>query len=214
MASTSGPITLTRTKRPETGTEFVAPRSRAESAVAEILAETLGLERLGAHDGMFAFGGDSETATAVAARLSDVYPVAVTLADVMTSPATPSGISDRLTSLLTDAVENMSEDEVRADAFHAHGSGLNAGRGADDGVAEIAAPHVWVRAYLIHRLRGRIRATERGAQSSVRGCAYPAHRGGNCRSRCERLRQQPVTHARWVPEVRLPMCWRPHPTPG
>ncbi|TCN45142.1 acyl transferase domain-containing protein [Rhodococcus sp. SMB37] len=111
-ASATDPVALTRAERPETGTEFVAPRSGLEDAVAETVAEALGLERLGAHDDLFAFGGDSVTATAVAARLSEAYPVTVTLADVMASPATPSGIAERLTSLLTDAVENMSEEEV------------------------------------------------------------------------------------------------------
>ena len=45
--------------RPELGTQFVAPASAAEIALARIWAEVLEVERVGVHDNFFALGGDS-----------------------------------------------------------------------------------------------------------------------------------------------------------
>ncbi|MGW4242809.1 amino acid adenylation domain-containing protein, partial [Nocardia sp. NPDC004722] len=49
--------------------EFVAPRTPLEHTVAAVLAEVLGLERVGVHDDFFALGGNSLLATQVAARI-------------------------------------------------------------------------------------------------------------------------------------------------
>ncbi|MCX4090722.1 non-ribosomal peptide synthase/polyketide synthase, partial [Nocardia sp. alder85J] len=52
------------------GHEFRAPATAAEQAVAEVFAELLGVDRVGADDDFFALGGNSLLATRVAARLS------------------------------------------------------------------------------------------------------------------------------------------------
>ncbi|WP_460728693.1 amino acid adenylation domain-containing protein, partial [Nocardia heshunensis] len=52
-----------------TSREFVAPRTTVEHTVATVVAEVLGLERVGVHDDFFALGGNSLLATQVAARL-------------------------------------------------------------------------------------------------------------------------------------------------
>ncbi|HSF39093.1 MAG TPA: amino acid adenylation domain-containing protein, partial [Thermoanaerobaculia bacterium] len=55
---------------PERGDDaWVAPRTEAEAALAEIFAEVLGLPRVGAEDDFFALGGHSLTATQVLSRV-------------------------------------------------------------------------------------------------------------------------------------------------
>ncbi|ACY22918.1 amino acid adenylation domain protein [Gordonia bronchialis DSM 43247] len=50
--------------------EFIAPRTQLESVVAEVFAQVLGVERVSVLDGFFELGGNSLSATKVAARLS------------------------------------------------------------------------------------------------------------------------------------------------
>ncbi len=52
----------------ETGRAFSPPRNAAESALAEVWAETLGIERVGIDDGFFALGGDSISSLRLRAR--------------------------------------------------------------------------------------------------------------------------------------------------
>ncbi len=51
------------------GAEFLAPRTPLEHTVAAVVAEVLGLERVGVYDDFFALGGNSLLATQVAARI-------------------------------------------------------------------------------------------------------------------------------------------------
>ncbi|MEU7769457.1 amino acid adenylation domain-containing protein, partial [Nocardia sp. NPDC049190] len=69
-----------------TTTEFVAPRDAAEQVVADVCAEVLGIERVGALDGFFDLGGNSLSATRVAARLSGAFGVDVPLSVIFESP--------------------------------------------------------------------------------------------------------------------------------
>ncbi|WP_168703427.1 amino acid adenylation domain-containing protein [Gordonia paraffinivorans] len=50
--------------------DFVPPRTQLEAIVAEVFAQVLGIERVSVHDGFFELGGNSLSATKVAARLS------------------------------------------------------------------------------------------------------------------------------------------------
>jgi non-ribosomal peptide synthase protein (TIGR01720 family) len=54
--------------RPQLGNEYVAPRTPAERAMAEIWSETLQVERVGVHDNFFELGGDSILAIQLVAR--------------------------------------------------------------------------------------------------------------------------------------------------
>jgi acyl carrier protein len=57
--------------RPDLENAFVAPRSSSEKTVANIFAQVLGLERIGANDNFFDLGGDSLLATQVVSRVRD-----------------------------------------------------------------------------------------------------------------------------------------------
>jgi amino acid adenylation domain-containing protein/non-ribosomal peptide synthase protein (TIGR01720 family) len=54
--------------RPELECEFTAPRNEIERKLADIWAEVLGLERVGAHDNFFDLGGDSIMIVLIAAK--------------------------------------------------------------------------------------------------------------------------------------------------
>ncbi len=59
---------LQRHPRPELPTPFVAPRDGAETALAAVWEELLGVEPVGVHDDFFALGGDSILSLRIVAR--------------------------------------------------------------------------------------------------------------------------------------------------
>ncbi|WP_072812843.1 non-ribosomal peptide synthetase [Rhodococcus zopfii] len=59
--------------------EFVSPATDAERIVADVFAAVLGVETVGAQDDFFALGGNSLSATQVAARLADELGADVTV---------------------------------------------------------------------------------------------------------------------------------------
>lgn len=60
--------TRTLHPRPSLQTEYAAPRNEVEVALAEILQEMLGVERIGVHDNYFELGGDSVLAIQIISR--------------------------------------------------------------------------------------------------------------------------------------------------
>jgi FkbH-like protein len=58
------------TRRPEMAIEYMAPRDRAETMLAETWAIVLGLDRVGIHDNFFDLGGDSVLAIQVISKAS------------------------------------------------------------------------------------------------------------------------------------------------
>ncbi|HEU4872135.1 MAG TPA: amino acid adenylation domain-containing protein [Pyrinomonadaceae bacterium] len=67
-------------------TEYVEPRTHTEKVIAGIYAKVLGIERVGAGDNFFDFGGHSLQATQVVSRLRDAFAVDVTLRDIFEAP--------------------------------------------------------------------------------------------------------------------------------
>ncbi|EGD53374.1 non-ribosomal peptide synthetase, partial [Gordonia neofelifaecis] len=66
--------------------EYVAPADDREAAVAGVFAEVLGLDRVGVATGFFDLGGNSLSATRLAARVSDVLGTSVSVRDVFGAP--------------------------------------------------------------------------------------------------------------------------------
>ena len=72
--------------RPESEVEFVAPRNAVERALADVWAEVLGVERVGAHDNFFELGGHSLLATQIISRVRDTFQVDLPLRRLFESP--------------------------------------------------------------------------------------------------------------------------------
>ncbi|MBY6706004.1 amino acid adenylation domain-containing protein [Rhodococcus sp. BP-241] len=79
---------------------YRAPRTQEQRVVAEVLAELLGVERVGLNDNFFALGGNSLVATRVAARIGDELGVRVPLRAVFDA-ATVADLADSLDTVVT-----------------------------------------------------------------------------------------------------------------
>jgi acyl carrier protein len=112
-------------ERPELASEYVAPRTEVERAVAEIWREHLGFERVGVHDSFFDLGGHSLLATRVVNRLRETFRVPLNLESLFEAPtvaqlaavilaneAKPGQAEE--TARLLRSVAEMSAEEVLA----------------------------------------------------------------------------------------------------
>src|SRR5262245_10163851 len=72
--------------RGDRGAEYVAPRSPAEQLLAALMAEVLGLDRVGIADDFFALGGHSLLATRLLGRLRAAAKVDLPLRELFESP--------------------------------------------------------------------------------------------------------------------------------
>jgi aryl carrier-like protein len=113
--------------RPDLEREFVAPRNSVESALAEIWAEVLGLDRIGVEDSFFALGGDSIRSVRVIAlarergldltveQLFQRPTIATLAADLPAAGAAPVAAGDDeagLAALLAE-LDGLSDEEVQ-----------------------------------------------------------------------------------------------------
>ncbi|MDI5962214.1 non-ribosomal peptide synthetase [Streptantibioticus silvisoli] len=81
------------------GGEYTAPRDEIETLLAEIMADVLGVERVGVHDGFFALGGHSLLATRLVNRIESATGVRVSLRTLFLQPSVV-GIKGQLIELL------------------------------------------------------------------------------------------------------------------
>ncbi|APE36002.1 hypothetical protein BOX37_21015 [Nocardia mangyaensis] len=78
-------------------TEYVAPRPGAQTTLAAVIAELLGVARIGADDDFFAVGGNSLLAMRLVARANAALDSALDVRDVFDAP-TVAGLAERATS--------------------------------------------------------------------------------------------------------------------
>ncbi len=106
--------------------EMDAPRTVIEEVLMGMWAEVLGLERVGGTADFFELGGHSLLAVRVVAHVQDIFPVPVTLQDVLEA-RTVAGLAARLDVLGTEiglsvgevaatylALSQLSQDEIEA----------------------------------------------------------------------------------------------------
>jgi acyl carrier protein len=74
-------------ERLATGSEYVAPRTETEKAIAEVWRGVLKVERVGAHDNFFALGGHSLLLVQLLRRLQTVLKRELTVVDLFRYPS-------------------------------------------------------------------------------------------------------------------------------
>jgi acyl transferase domain-containing protein/2-polyprenyl-3-methyl-5-hydroxy-6-metoxy-1,4-benzoquinol methylase/acyl carrier protein len=72
--------------RPNLATDYAAPATDMERAVASIMQDVLGLDRVGVHDSLFDLGGDSLLGMQLVNRLRDGFGVELSLQTVFEQP--------------------------------------------------------------------------------------------------------------------------------
>lgn len=101
--------------------EYVAPQTPLEQAVAEIWSRVLGVDRVGAQDDFFSLGGHSLLATQVVAQVRSDFAVELPLHSLFTYPTIASltseivrmmGDGEDETAKLMAELEGMSDEEA------------------------------------------------------------------------------------------------------
>jgi amino acid adenylation domain-containing protein len=82
----SGPADAAAHARPSLSTDYVAPRTALEQAIAAMWGDVLGIEPIGVNDDFFALGGHSLLATQLASRLRDAFKVELPLRRLFEAP--------------------------------------------------------------------------------------------------------------------------------
>jgi acyl carrier protein len=94
------------------GHEYEAPRGEVEELVADVWAEALGVDKVGARDNFFELGGHSLLAARVNGRLAEEFEVDLPLRKLFEHP-TVAGFASVIEEALIDEIEAMSEDEAQ-----------------------------------------------------------------------------------------------------
>ncbi|MGI9264936.1 MAG: non-ribosomal peptide synthetase [Gammaproteobacteria bacterium] len=104
--------------------EFVAPKNKAETAVAKIFASILGIDQVGALDNFFSIGGDSLRGFQVLARIRAEFGVDLPIPELFREPtvAELAASIERHRELAEvsaieralDDIENLTDEEVSA----------------------------------------------------------------------------------------------------
>ncbi|MEV1119913.1 non-ribosomal peptide synthase/polyketide synthase [Actinosynnema sp. NPDC049800] len=93
----SGKVDRKALPEPDLAGGFVAPRTDAERVVADVMADVLGLDRVGALDDFFRLGGDSILSIRVTSRLRAAFGVQLSPRAVFDHP-TVSGLASAISS--------------------------------------------------------------------------------------------------------------------
>jgi acyl carrier protein len=103
--------------------EYIAPRNPVEEMIANLWAETLGVERVGMNDNFFDLGGHSLMATQIVTRLKKSFHVDIPLRNLFEAPtvanlalsiaeAQAEEIDNAQLDQMLDELEGLSDEEV------------------------------------------------------------------------------------------------------
>ncbi|MPZ79314.1 MAG: amino acid adenylation domain-containing protein [Actinophytocola sp.] len=95
------------------GTAYLAPRTDVEALVAEVFAEILGVEKVGAHDNFLDLGGNSLRGMRAMAKIRARIEVDVPMRALFGFPVV-ADLSAEIDRLLDAELDTMSDDEVAA----------------------------------------------------------------------------------------------------
>ncbi|WP_425564008.1 amino acid adenylation domain-containing protein [Saccharothrix xinjiangensis] len=94
-----------------TSTDYVAPRTETEVALADIWADVLGVERIGVEDSFFALGGDSIRSLHITSRTKAAFDVDLSPRDVLTA-RTVAALADLVEELVLADLEALADTEA------------------------------------------------------------------------------------------------------
>ena len=100
---------------PQTGRAFAAPRTQVEQQLADIIAEILGIEKLGIRDNFFDLGGHSLQVTQAISRIRRAFQVQIPLARFYQMP-TVEGLALEVVDILAKAKSTTDMHVVPAQA--------------------------------------------------------------------------------------------------
>jgi amino acid adenylation domain-containing protein len=111
--------------RNDPGGSYVAPRNAVEEVLADIWAQVLEVERVGAHDNFFDLGGHSLLGTQVTSRVFDAFSVELPLRRLFESPtlaglaaalleASPDRLKTERKAELLSRLSRLSDEQVQA----------------------------------------------------------------------------------------------------
>jgi FkbH-like protein len=125
-AEVSEQISARRSARPDTANEYVEPRTPAERTIVAILADVLGLDRVGVEDNFFQIGGHSLLAMQVLFRIREAFQVELSARLLYQSTFTAADLASKvleaqlaaadpeLVASLIHQVNELSDEEVAA----------------------------------------------------------------------------------------------------
>jgi amino acid adenylation domain-containing protein len=91
---------------------YAAPRTTLEEKLASIVANLLGVQRVGVEDNFFLIGGHSLFGAQLIASIQDSFGVELSLASIFDLP-TPAELAREIERLIMAKLDSMSEDEIR-----------------------------------------------------------------------------------------------------
>ncbi|WP_260604961.1 non-ribosomal peptide synthetase [Streptomyces sp. WAC 01420] len=102
--------------RPDTDTDYVAPRTEVERVIASIWSEVLGLDRIGVHDNFFHIGGHSLLATRVINQIDLLTGLEVSLRQFFLAPTVADLSAHVLELLALEDAESAKDAEDSTDS--------------------------------------------------------------------------------------------------
>jgi amino acid adenylation domain-containing protein/thioester reductase-like protein/non-ribosomal peptide synthase protein (TIGR01720 family) len=140
--------------RPELADEYAPPRSDEERVLATVLAEVLGIDRIGIHDDFFALGGNSLLAVRFLTKLGRIYDVRMPMRAVFEGP-TVAEMAEAVTALRRGDDLTTATLDLRADVSldpEIGVEGLGASRAEDPGHVFLTGATGFLGAFLLRDL--------------------------------------------------------------